>query len=429
MVPTANRSSSKRYVHAPTRSPARADEPRRPTSLAPVINQLAGLDGGEHWVVSCYLKLEPRDRSRGKYLIKLKNRIKQRLAAFDEVRPERAARKAVQRDVNRIREYLEQPGNLPPGRGIAIFASEPLDLFLAIPLAMVFRSRLAVARSPLVRELAALDDEFGRVICAVCDRTTARFFDVSAGEVVELPGLTAADTTRAGRFHGSSESRTHRNRSEPRGRGVGGSALGEHKFNQRIREEKHRHYAQIAQRLFTLSREAGVVGVVLAGTGADVAVVEPHLHPYVRDAVLGEAKLNPKSASPHDVLEAVLSVRQQKERAWEARHIDELREGLGSRWAVNGIAPTLDALSRGQVRTLLVDPNIELPGYRCAETGRLAHTPEACDGQGPAEPIADVIDDAIEETLRQGSHVDVIEDPVLRNHVDGLAALLRFKLS
>jgi peptide subunit release factor 1 (eRF1) len=41
--------------------------------------------------------------------------------------------------------------------------------------------------------------------------------------------------------------------------------------------------------------------------------------------------------------------------------------------------------------------------------------------------VDDVIDEAIEDALRQGAHVDVVEDPEARGAVRGLAALLRFK--
>jgi len=429
-VPIANRSSSKRAKRGSTR--AGRDRKRgvpgdEPANLTQLIAELGAVQAGEHWVVSCYLKLEPRDRARGKYLIKLKNRTKRLLEGADPLGLSRAARRAVEADLDRIRAYLETPAHLPTGRGIAIFSSGPLDLFSAIPLAQVFRSRMAVDHTPLVRELAALDDEFGRVVCAVYDRTSARFFEVSAGAISELPALPAGQTTRTGRFHASSESRNHRNKGDA-GRGVGGSALGEHNFNARIREEKQRHYAGVAERVFQLTRDRRVAGVVLGGTGADAAAVEPFLHPYVRDALLGTVRLNPKSVSPVAVMESVLGVARQHEREWEARHVRELAEGIGEGWAVNGIAASLAALARGQVRTLLVDPTAERAGFRCFDAGHLVVERTECVESERASPVPDVVDDAIEEALRQGSHVDVVEDPDARRAVDGLAALLRFKL-
>src|SRR3989449_5691188 len=43
-----------------------------------VIRRLQALAPGAYRVVSCYLKLEPRDKTRGKYLIKMKNRVRER---------------------------------------------------------------------------------------------------------------------------------------------------------------------------------------------------------------------------------------------------------------------------------------------------------------------------------------------------------------
>ncbi len=415
-MPIANRSSSRRT--------SGADHPgTQAATLTPLIERLTALGATEHGVVSCYLKLEPRDRGHGKYLIKLKNRIKALTAGLEARGLGRAARLAVGRDLERIRDYLAHPSNLPAGRGIAVFACEPLKLFEPIPLPVVFRSRLVVDHTPLVRELAALNDEFGRMLCVAYDRTSARFFEVTPAGAAELPSLSAGETTRAGRFHGPSRP------SRPHGRGVGASAPGEHGFNQRIREEKQRHYAQIAQRLFEVTRDLPVQGIVLAGMGADVGAVGPHLHPYVRESVLGTVRLNPKSASANDVLQAVLDIRREQERAWEQRHVRELVEGRGEGWAVNGLEPTLEALGRGQVRTLLVDPSVERPGFRCGAGGRLSISPDACAGRDDTVPVPDVVDEAIEDALRQSAHVDVVEDAAARRQVDGMAALLRFKLA
>jgi peptide chain release factor subunit 1 len=134
----------------------------RVDTLRPIVEWLAELGVTEHWIVSCYLKLEPRDRSRGKYQIKLKNRIREQLKYLDKRGANRQEQKVIERDLHRVREYLEHMDNLPTGKGIVIFACEPLGLFEAVPLPRVFRSRLSVDRSPLIRELAALDDEFGR---------------------------------------------------------------------------------------------------------------------------------------------------------------------------------------------------------------------------------------------------------------------------
>jgi len=107
-------------------------------------------------VVTCYLKLEPRDRSRGKYLIKVKNRVKDAVQGLPRLGLERSATEEVLRDLDRIQQFLRAPGNLPSTQGLAIFACEGIELFEPVPLPVVHRSRLAINGSALVRELASV---------------------------------------------------------------------------------------------------------------------------------------------------------------------------------------------------------------------------------------------------------------------------------
>jgi peptide chain release factor subunit 1 len=381
-------------------APAVAERLARLTSVAPA----------PHRVVSCYLKLEPRDRSRGKYLIKIKNRMRAAAQALPRLGLERSVQEEVARDLERVHDYLRTPTNLPSTQGLAIFACEAIGLFEALPLPVVYRSRLGVDTSPLVRELASVEEEFGRLLTVVLDRTSARFFEVTAYETRELSGL-RADSTRGKRFRGDQS----------------GSGWGEHTYNNRIRTEKQRHYEAVARELFTIDRRQPAHGLIVAGTGADAGALEPFLHTYLVERLLGTARLNPKEATPASVHAATLAVREAWERASERAQVGEMQESLGSGWSVNGLDPTLRALSRGQVRTLLVHADAAEPGFRCGTSGRLARTEQECRDEGEPVAVLDVVDDAIEEALRQGVDVNVVYDPEARGAVDGLAGLLRFR--
>ncbi len=346
------------------------------------VERLAAIDPGSYWVVTCYLKLEPRDRSRGKYLIKMKNRVKGAAAALSTQSLGHADREAIAADLQRVLDYLEEPNHLPGTRAIAIFASQGLDLFETLPLPHVHRSRLAVDHEPLVRELVALDEEFGTILVVVYDRTAARLFEVTAYDCVELTSLPAIDASRAGKFHGSQQRQVMARAGTPSG------SAGEHNYHMRIRTEKQRFYAQIADR-----------GLLIGGVGPDGGAVIPHLHTYLHDLVMGVVKLNPKTATKAEVRDAALALREERERAWERAHAEALKDGVPEGWAVNGVEPTLKALSRGQVRTLLAD------------------------GQDDDQRI----DEAVEDALRQRSQVDVLYDEKARRGVDVMAALLRFR--
>lgn len=380
------------------------------TPVAAALGTLTKVAPGSHRVVTCYLKLEPRDRARGKYLIKLKNRIKETEAGLGQLKLDKDQERAVRTDLGRILDFLKLPANLPSTLGVAIFASSTIDLFEVVPLPQVYRSRLAVDRSPLVRELASVEDEIGRLLTVVLDRSSARFFEVTAFEAHELPGLTSPQTSR-GKFRGEGKSQT----------------WGEHTFHNRIREEKQRHWEAVARRLFELERRTSAHGIVVGAVGTESAAIEPFLHSYVVERVLGTTKLAPKTATAAEVHSATLAVREAWERASERQLVQEVADGLGAGWAVNGVTETLGALGRGQVRSLLVSADIALPGVRAADTGRLALTARELDGEGEPLAVIDVIDEAIEDALRQHVDVNVVYDSEAAGRVDGLAALLRFR--
>ena len=379
--------------------------------LVGILDRLTRVQPGNHRVVTCYLKLEPRDRSRGKYLIKVKNRVKAAVQGLPRLGLQRAASEAVLRDLDRVQQFLRVPSNLPSTQGVAIFACEGIELFETVPLPSVHRSRLAVDGSPLVRELASVEEEFGRLLTVVLDRASARFFEVTAYQTRELPGL-RADSTRGKRFHGDQD---------------GSGGWGEHTYNNRIRQEKQRHYEAIARELFAIDRRQPAHGIVLAGPGPEAGAVEPFLHTYLAERLIGTARLNPKSATLNQVHGTTLAVREHHERTSERSEVHEMLEGVGTGWGLNGITPTIRALSRGQVRSLLVHSDAAEPGFRCGDSGRLALTERECRGEGEPIAVLDVIDDAIEEALRQGVSVNVVYEPEARDAIEGLAGLLRFR--
>ena len=412
MATIASRSSSDRVrgITAERAAPGRGRAKGNIPSVGEGLQRLSRVEAGPHRVVSCYLKLEPRDRSRNKYLIKLKNRVREVVVALPRLGLPRSVLMEIERDLERLQAYFATPANLPDTQGVAVFACGPLGLFEVLPLPVVYRSRLAVDATPLVRELASVEDEFGRLLTVVLDRTSARFFEVTAYRANELPSL-RADSTRGGRFRGD------RN----------GPGWGEHNYHNRIREEKQRHFEAIARELFARDRRQPAHGIVLAGPGPEAGSVRPFLHSYLTERLLGTAKLNPKEVTTAAVHAATLAVREAWERTSERALAGELRERQGSGWAVNGLAPTLLALSRGQVRALLVSGDASAPGFRCPETGRLALTEKECRPQGGAVPVLDVVDDAIEEALRQEVDVNVVYEAAAAREIHDLAGLLRFR--
>jgi peptide subunit release factor 1 (eRF1) len=66
-------------------------------------------------------------------------------------------------------------------------------------------------------------------------------------------------------------------------------------------------------------------------------------------------------------------------------------------------------------------------GFRCSASGRLVLARGECRGEGEPEPVRDLVDEAIEEALRQRVRVVIVPDSEAAKAVDGLAAKLRFR--
>lgn len=376
------------------------------TTRTASADPLLTLRPGDDPVVTCYLKVEPRDRVRRKYLTKVKNRVKGLEYALPSLGWDRAAQDAIKADLKRIVAWLSDPATLPTSPGVALFASKRRKLFEVRPLPKVHRSRLAVDRTPLVRELAATEEEFGRLFTVVLDRSTALIWNVNAWGATMVRKVETPIT---------------------RGTGSRAEWATEHTYQNRIQNEKRRHLEAVARALFELDRQNPGHQLVLAGAANDAAALEPYLHNYVADRLIGLARLAVKDATPLAVHQLTMDVREAHARASEHRHVEELTEGLGSGWAVRGVADTLAALAKGQVRLLLVDGAAVHPGFRSLATGRLALGVVDLRPDGEVVPTLDVVDDAIEEALRQRVAVDVVHDAEAAAALDGMAALLRFK--
>jgi peptide subunit release factor 1 (eRF1) len=379
--------------------------------LTEQLSRLSQVQAKDHFVVSCYIRLELRDRVRQRYLTALKSATKPVAEWLEQVEVPHDIRAALERDLERIRDYAARRTNLPGAPGLAIFACEDLQLFEPIPLPRVYRTRVGVGHTPSIQELTAAEEDFGRVVAAVVDRRGARIFEITAFGGRELVDLIDAET-RGGKFHSDRED---------------SPGWGEAAFHHRIREEHFRHYAHIARQLAILDGQSPVRGVVLAGPGPDATALARFLSPALRQRLYGTARLNLKQVSVPVVRETVLTLRRQHELEAERAVVTELLKGQGTGWAVAGPRATLRALSRGQVRVLLVRPQLTGWGFRCGTTGRLVIAKADCRDEGTPEPVADLANEAIEEALRQRVTVVAIDDPESGEAIDGMAGLLRFR--
>ena len=78
------------------------------------------------------------------------------------------------------------------------------------------------------------------------------------------------------------------------------------------------------------------------------------------------------------------------------------------------------------MRTLIVREDVRASGFRCGDSQRLVLSAVDCRGEGPAQPVRDVIAAAMQAATAQDATITIVRDPALAKRVDGLAALLRY---
>jgi peptide subunit release factor 1 (eRF1) len=381
------------------------------TDMGVLIQHLVAVPAGRHHILSCYVRLEPRDRTRANYLItEFKDRAKDLRADAMALTLGRDERRAIERDLTRVFDYLSHPRDLPHTPGLAVFACEELGLFEAAPLTRVHRTRLMLDDTPWIGELAA-EQGTQPILTIVIDRAHARFFEVTASGLTELACLTAG-STRGGKFHSD------------RGDAPG---WGEHDYHRRLEQERHRHYVNVVRRVEEFLRARPIRGIVLAGPTDHTSALAHFLPDGIADRLLGTAKLNPTAVSAAELQATSLTLAEEHSRKIMGSELIALDDAVGSGWAVNGPRETLKALHQGQVRTLFIRENLEGRGFRCSATGRLVLAQGDCRNEGQPQAVRDLVDEAIEEALRQRVRVVIVPDCTGAEAVDGLAAALRFR--
>ncbi len=380
------------------------------TAAEELIERLSKVEAKTPTVVSCYLRVDPTARRNRAHLVEFLHRVKDLDATLDARDVDDASRQKIAIDVDRIARWLARPGKPPELPGIAIFAAKDLGLFETVPLARVHRNRIDVDTRPLLQELVDARETLGHYLAVVIDRERARFFHVAPAHTQELSALVAV-AHRGGKFRG-------RRRDTP--------GSGEYRFHLQIVEEKHRHYAAVTAEIGRLLHVRPYRGFALIGPAVHTTALMGFLPDRLRRLCLGTGKQNPRSTTPAEVARLTWRLQQGAERRDEGALLDRVAGAVGSGWAVNGLRETLKALSRGQVRELIVPDRANGTGFRCASGELTLSKPDCRDGKEPT-PVAHLVDEAIEDALNQRAEVVVIDDPETAGRVDGLAAMLRFR--
>lgn len=313
-------------------------------------------------------------------------------------------RSSLRQDLERVRDVLRDGSSAKGAHALAVFASQPSDLF------EVLRLPDAVPQSVVLNDTPWLDPLVGRgrtrrCVALLSRRTLHVFADAPDGAMREVE--TVADAV-------------------PSQHDKGG--LSQANYERSIEEEVRKHLEHSASVLFEQFRRQPFDQLAV-GTSAELwPEFERTMHDYLRKRTLGRFDVDVEHTSVDQALAAARPLFDGAAARQLDGRLQRLQQGLanGER-AAGGLSAVLDALSERRVGTLLYEAGFSSPGYVCPQSGWLGVGPSACpSGEGNAQPRDNVLDDAIAAAIVQRAEVCALEDrPELGPH-GGIAALLRF---
>ncbi len=261
-----------------------------------------------------------------------------------------------------------------------------------------------------LKPLAALLGAQPALCVAMVDRQRARVFDLRLDDLRER-GAIVHMLSRNGSSYGYNGYE-------------GGHA------ERRVAEEALQHFKAVSDRLLA-DFEKGIWERLIVGCqDANWPEFEPHLHPYVKQRLIGRFSADVASVSNEEIRDhagAVLN-RWITERA-SAKASEAVDFAKSNGRGVTGLRRVLQALETGEVQTIFLAENYSARAVECPHCGHLdAHMVPSCVACGhPTRELADVCDAIIPIAIRRDIELFYLKEHADLDRAGNIAALLRFR--
>ena len=371
------------------------------------IRELANFHSPEICALTFYYQPStPHDLSHRSESILVKDMLRNAQREAEKGGKDGCARADLER-VSALVEALHGNG----GKAKAIFACAGQDFWREFDLPPHLpRTQVILNRRFHLKPLAALLREGRRTLIVLADRTKARVFKFSNGEITEQMDF-INELTRRGKSDG-----------------FAGYDAGH--AERRVLNEVAQHFKLIADYLKERYEREGFDQLLIGCHDEQRPEIEPHLHTYSRQRLIGHFRIDPKVATPEQVKETALQRIAEHEHNEQQRLITEVigeahRNGNGA----IGLRRVLRSLEAGEVQTLLLGSNFQAPGVKCYNCGHMdMHDAPDCAVCGkPNTRLEDIGDGIVGHAIRRNIDLLWIDNNEEFDRVGRIAALLRFR--
>ena len=353
-------------------------------------------------VLSLYLNLDPsqfatppaRKSSIRSLLDEAERRVRERNGLSHEDKA------ALQASLERARAFLENDLPSDGAHALAVFASEPGDLFEALKLPRAVPNRVAIGHSPLVGPLARIARR-ERWCVTLVNRRDARILRGGPDGLREVERIHDD-------VHGQHDQ----------------GGWSQSRYQRGIEKEKDDHLKVTCDALLRHFKSQPFERLLVGGPREVVTDLEHKLHHYLSERLAGRIEVDVERSNPDQVLDAARPLIDKLERE---RERDAL-ERLGERGAC-GLEDVLPPLNERRVELLILDEQFGgVTGVQCLECGWLGLEGDRCPADGSElVQLDDLTEAMIELAVQQSADLLAVhhEREALERH-GGVAALLRF---
>jgi len=380
------------------------------------IRELAEFNDPKSCAVSFYFQPStPRNKAHKEDTILIKDLAREALHQLeskgrDKDKESKTKKDSARADLDRvIRLSGELRSNGTHAKAVFACAAQNVWHEYELP-ATLPATQLFVDRYFHLKPMAHLLGAFPRLGVVLVDRHRARFFDLRLGQLTEREGLFQT-LSRKGRSDGYA--------------GYDGGHA-----QRRVDDEALHHFKAVAEVLKD-SLEKGVFEKWILGCqDLHRTQLEPHLHAYVSQALLGRFP----AEVGHITNDQIRTHAEQIVERWQSDRRSELIHEAVSRArsnarGVTGLRRVLRSLELAEVQTLLVGENFQAHAVECSGCGHLdAHLVSFCPACGHAtQEVVDVGEAILPWVIRRDIEMFYVKDDPEFDKVGNIAALLRFR--
>lgn len=370
------------------------------------IRELSELQDEESSALSFYFQpATPRNKAHKEDTILIKD-----LARDAQRNLELKARERARADLDRIvRMSSELRSNGTHAKAVFACAARSVWREYDLP-ARIPGTQLFVDRRFHLKPLAKLLGAFPRLGVALVDRHRARLFDLRLGELTEREDL----------FHPFPR----------RGRSDGFAGYDAGHAQRRAEDEARQHFKNVAELLKDWLEKRVFEKWILGCLDVHRSLLEPQLHPYVSQALLGRFNADVGHISKDEIRSCAGRIVEE----WQDRRCRELvgqalDQARGNARGVTGLRRVLRSLELGEVQTLLIGEHFLAHAVECSGCGHLdAHLVSYCPMCGKAtHEVVDVGEAILPWVIRRDIEMFYVKEHPEFDRVGNIAALLRFR--